>query len=289
MTPQTTVSKRQVLARYVSLLGLSLSIALTAPLALAEKADQDKPTNIAADHTESDDLHQIDIFTGNVILTKGTILIRSDKLLVHQDPEGYQSGVATWDGKTPVFFKQKREGFADQYMEGWAERVEYDERTSLVKLFNHAIVKRLEGAKETDQADGDTITYNSDTEKYWVESGGTDGRTHTVIQPKTQPCPAGTSGTPTPVPAGTPLPASGIPLGCSAQTAKPAAPAAPVITPGPGSGADTTPQDGTSASSAASGSGTANAPTPAPAAAPAPAPIPSVDLKPSDTLLTRPQ
>jgi lipopolysaccharide export system protein LptA len=271
MTTQKTIGKGQ-LAWAAKLLAVALAIALIEP-ALAEKADQEKPTNIAADHTESDDLHQIDIFTGNVILTKGSILIRSDKLLVHQDPEGYQSGVATWDGKTPVFFRQKREGFADQYMQGWAERVEYDERTSLVKLFSHAIVKRLEGAKETDEAKGDTITYNSDTEKYWVESGDTEIRTYTVIQPKDKPCPPGTTGTPTPVPAGTPLPASAIPLGCSAVTvAKPLTAPALSITAAPG-GAGEAPSSG-------------NPSSPAPAT---PAPVPSVDLKPSDTLLTRPQ
>jgi lipopolysaccharide export system protein LptA len=284
MTKQKTISKVCGRAWHAGALCLALAMVLTPLAAVAEKADQEKPTNIAADHTESDDLHQIDIFTGNVILTKGTILIRSDKLLVHQDPEGYQSGVATWDGKTPVYFKQKREGFADQYMEGWAERVEYDERTSLVKLFNHAIVKRLEGAKETDEAKGDTITYNSDTEKYWVESGVTAPRTYTVIQPKATPCPSGTTGTPTPLPAGTPLPASGIPVGCTALTAPAKPGAASAATP---AAADASSIDGDATSSGSTSSGSTSSggssPTPTPTAPP------SVDLKPSDTLLTRPQ
>jgi lipopolysaccharide export system protein LptA len=220
---------------------VSLVALLMSGTALAEKADQEKPTNIAADHTESDDLHQIDVFTGNVILTKGSIILRSNKLLVHQDPEGYQSGVATWDGKTPVYFKQKREGFADQYMEGWAERIEYDEKSSLVKLYDHAIVKRLEGAKDADEARGDTITYNSDTEKYWVEAGKTQDRTYTVIQPKST-TPAAGAAPATALP-GTPVPS------------------VPVLTP-PVAG------------------------SPGIAAPPA---VPPVDLKPSDTLLTRPQ
>ena len=273
MTSQKNISKDRSWAWYAGALGVALSIALSPHAAVAEKADQEKPTNIAADHTESDDLHQIDIFTGSVILTKGTILLRSDKLLVHQDPEGYQSGVATWDGKTPVFFKQKREGFADQYMEGWAERIEYDERTSLVKLFNHAIVKRLEGAKETDEAVGDTITYNSDTEKYWVESGGTEQRTHTVIQPKTTPCPAGTTGTPTPLPAGAAAPLSAIPPGCTPATTPPK-PAA------------TTPAAASSDSAAPSPTGSVATPL---VPTPTPVPTPTVELKQSDTLLTRPQ
>jgi lipopolysaccharide export system protein LptA len=193
--------------------------------ARAEKADQQKPTNIVADHTESDDLHQIDIFTGNVILTKGTILLRCDKLLVHQDPEGYQSGVATWDGKTPVYFKQKREGFADQYMEGNAERIEYDEKTSTVKLFDHASVRRLEAGKDADEAHGDTITYNSESEKYFVTSGKTQTRTTTLIQPKTTP-PATTPATAVPAaPApGTALPLASAPASSSVPPALPKPP-----------------------------------------------------------------
>ena len=233
--PQNPTRARAVLSGIFQAVLILMAVGVEQP-ALAEKADQDKPTNIAADRTESDDLHQIDIFTGNVILTKGSIIIRADKLLVHQDPEGYQSGVATWDGKTLVYFKQKREGFADQFMEGYAERVEYDEKSSMVKLFDHASVKRLEGAKDADEAQGDTITYNEDTEKYFVASGKTQERTHTLIQPKSSANPATppTTGPATPSPSG----AAGI---SSPLPAKP------------------TPE------------------------------APQVELKPSDTLLTRPQ
>jgi lipopolysaccharide export system protein LptA len=222
----------------------------------AEKADQEKPTNIAADHTESDDLHQIDIFTGNVILTKGTIILRCDKLLVHQDPEGYQSGVATWDGKTPVYFKQKREGFVDQYMEGNAERIEYDEKSNTVKLFEHATVKRLQAGKDADETHGDTITYNSENEKYFVTSGATQPRTFTLIQPKTP--------EPQPGAAGTARPASGV-----------------AIVKAPGTASTT---------QSATPSGSATAALPAASSVPVPAAKPPpVELRPSDTLLTVPQ
>jgi len=232
-----------------------------APPAHAEKADQEKPTNIAADHTESDDLHQIDVFKGNVILTKGTIILRCDKLLVHQDPEGYQSGVATWDGKTPVYFKQKREGFVDQYMEGNAERIEYDEKTNTVKLFEHAIVKRLQAGKDADETHGDTITYNSETEKYFVTSGATQPRTFTLIQPKTVEPQPGTPGAATP----------GHPPIAPGKTV--AATPAPGATPQPATTPDTT-----------------TATLPASSSVPPPAPKPPpVELRPSDTLLTVPQ
>jgi lipopolysaccharide export system protein LptA len=46
----------------------------------AEKADRDKPMNIEADALRYDDLKQTSVFTGNVVLTKGTILIRGARV-----------------------------------------------------------------------------------------------------------------------------------------------------------------------------------------------------------------
>jgi lipopolysaccharide export system protein LptA len=248
-----------------ALLILCIAGLLSSLPAHAEKADQEKPTNIAADHTESDDLHQIDIFTGNVILTKGTIILRCDKLLVHQDPEGYQSGVATWDGVTPVYFKQKREGLVDQYMEGNAERIEYDEKTNTVKLFDHALVKRLQAGKDADETHGDTITYNSENEKYFVTSGKTQPRTHTLIQPKSTEPPGGT---PAKVTAGSATPATATPARAAPEATNASAPSGtPAATPG------SIPAGGPATSSV-------------PPIAPKP---PPVELKPSDTLLTVPQ
>ena len=42
----------------------------------AEKADRNKPMNVEADALRYDDLKQTSVFTGRVVLTKGTILIR---------------------------------------------------------------------------------------------------------------------------------------------------------------------------------------------------------------------
>ena len=51
-------------------------------------------------------------------------MIRGDRMEVRQDKEGFKHGT-TWGNL--AYFRQKREGF-DEYIEGWAERVEYDGR-----------------------------------------------------------------------------------------------------------------------------------------------------------------
>ncbi len=170
--------------------------------AFAERADKDKPTVIEASKSSIDDLNQTSIYSGNVVLTKGTIVLRTDQLTVRQDPEGYTFGTAVnGAGGTLAYFKQKREG-VDEFIEGQAERIEYDEKADMVRLFNRAVVKILRAGREADEARGDRIDYNSRTDVYNVDSsGGQDAgkRARFVIQPKIKP------GAPGDVPAGRPI------------------------------------------------------------------------------------
>ena len=48
----------------------------------------DKPLNIEADNMTYDDLKQINIFTGHVVATKGTIVIKADRVEVTPGPAG---------------------------------------------------------------------------------------------------------------------------------------------------------------------------------------------------------
>ena len=171
---------------------LVASIFCASPQAFAERADKEKPAVINADHNSGDDLNQVHVYTGDVVLTKGTIILRADQLTVKQDPEGYNLGVAiaTQPGKL-AYFKQKREG-VDEYIEGQAERVEYDEKADTVRLFKRAVVKRLVAGRDADESRGDRIDYNTRTETYDVQSAQPADqskrvRTMTIIQPKIKP------------------------------------------------------------------------------------------------------
>ena len=206
------------LSLFAALLMAGTAIFAFAPQAFAERADKDKPAIINADKSSGDDLNQTSVYTGDVVLTKGTITLRGDRLTTRQDPEGYNHAtlIATQPGKL-AYFKQKREG-ADEYIEGQAERIEYDEKTDTVKLFNHAVVKRLAAGRDADEIRGDRIDYNSRTEIYNAQSnsqsadsstaGGKDSRVRVVLQPKIRPDEA--SG------ASNPPGASGVPAGVSA-------------------------------------------------------------------------
>src|SRR3990167_10782757 len=84
--------------------------------AAAETADRDKPMNAEADALRYDDLKQTTVFTGNVVITKGTTIIRGERVDVAQDPEGYQQAVAIAAPGKLAFYRKKRDG-VDEYIE----------------------------------------------------------------------------------------------------------------------------------------------------------------------------
>jgi lipopolysaccharide export system protein LptA len=160
--------------------------------ARAEKADSDKPTNVEADQMAYDDVKQINTFTGNVVLTRGTLIMRAQKLIVTQDPAGYQFATLLAPPGGVATFRQKRDGGPNQWVDGQAERIEYDGKAELVKLFSKAKLRRLEGTKPTDEVEGEFISYDSRAEFFSVnntasgESKPGSGRIKAVIQPRSE-------------------------------------------------------------------------------------------------------
>jgi lipopolysaccharide export system protein LptA len=156
----------------------------------AEKADTAMPTNVEADRMAYDDVKQINTFAGNVVLTRGTLVMKAAKLVVSQDPSGYQFATLQAPQGGVATFRQKRDGGPDLWIEGQAERIEYDGKAELVKLFSNAKIRRLEGKKPTDEVEGQFISYDSRAEFFTVnntlagESKAGGGRIKAVIQPR---------------------------------------------------------------------------------------------------------
>jgi lipopolysaccharide export system protein LptA len=158
---------------------LPLALVLLASLstgAWAEKADRNKPMNVESDTLRYDDLKQVSIFTGRVVLTKGTILIRGAQIEVRQDAEGYQYGLVTSEPGKLAFFRQKREG-VDEFIEGEGITLEYDGKADTVKFINSALLRRLRGATLADEVTGQVIVYNNSTDVFTVDGGKTQGAT----------------------------------------------------------------------------------------------------------------
>jgi len=172
----------------------ALLVVLSFP-AFAEKADSEKPINLEADRISMDDVKKVQIFDGNVVLTQGTMQIRTAKLVVTQDADGFQKGVASGGANGLARFRQKLEG-KDAYIEGEAERIEHDARSEKTQFFTRAWVKNGQ-----DEVKGQYISYDSLTENYLVTNGAGDSKTATgaaqarvraIIQPKGKNAPSET-------------------------------------------------------------------------------------------------
>ncbi|CAN7413075.1 lipopolysaccharide transport periplasmic protein LptA [Acidovorax sp. LjRoot38] len=156
------------------LLPILLLAALTCTfgVAHAEKADRAKPMNIEADALRHDELKQTSVFSGRVVMTKGSIVLRGARLDVRQDADGYQYGVVTAEPGKRAFFRQKRDtlpGAPDEFIEGESEVIEYDGKADNVRFISRAELRRYRGAVLSDEITGAVIVYNNLTDVFSVD------------------------------------------------------------------------------------------------------------------------
>lgn len=177
--------RRRLLALAAALAGLAAG----GP-ALAEKADRFKPLNVEADQPGRIDLlNQHVVFNGNVVVTKGTMTIRAGRIEVRETPDGYHSAVAIGATNRPATFRQKRDG-VDEWIEGEAERLEYDGKTDTIRFVTNAAVRRLRGSTVADEIAGNVVSYDSIAEVFSVSGGAAatptnpGGRVRAVLTPR---------------------------------------------------------------------------------------------------------
>lgn len=162
----------------------------------AERADSLKQAVINFDSLDVDEVTQTRILTGNVELTRGTLVLKSDRALVKETPEGYMSVTLTANSGKLATFRQKRDGGPNLWVEGQAQRIEYDERAELVKLFNNAEVRELENGRLANEIKGPFISYDNRREVAQVRNDPTGqskvggGRGTLIIAPRRTTAPA---------------------------------------------------------------------------------------------------
>lgn len=164
--------------------------------AAAEKADAYKPTQISCRACDANSLTGTFQVGGGVDVTRGTLKINADSGRVEQSPEGYQRILLQAEPGNKVRFRQRADGPGERWMEGQADRVEYDDRSATVKLFSKAKVGRTLDGILTEQAEGEYISYDSRTEVFVVRNSATGedrpggGRNTIILQSKRRPPPA---------------------------------------------------------------------------------------------------
>ena len=148
--------------RELRLLACALAIAgsLGTTAARAEKADRDKPIFYQGDSGGANLGSKDGELAGSVVITQGTMTIRADRIVFHQNPDNSLSATAYGN---PVTFREKRDG-VDEYYEGVAQRIVYNGQKRFLELFDRAVLK-----KSGDEIRSNYITYDAAAEVFKAE------------------------------------------------------------------------------------------------------------------------
>lgn len=172
--------------------------------AQAEKGDRSKPMTMESDKPCTVDLvKQVSTCSGNVVIAQGTLLIRADRVELRENPDGYRVATAYGSAGKPAQYRQKRDNL-DEFVEGSADRLEYDGRADTLRFSGNALVRRVRGGTAADEIQGSLITWDNTAELFSVQGGAATagnpgGRVRAVLAPQER-----ASG---PAPAAAPTPA----------------------------------------------------------------------------------
>ncbi len=174
------------------LLAALLAVAVAPLPARAEKADRTKPMVVEADRSGSVDLQrQLLVYSGNVVISQGTLMLRADRIELRESTEGYRAAIATGIVGKPATWRQRRDG-VDETVEGAADRIEFDGQADTLRFIGNSAVRRLRGGTVADEISGGTIVWDNTSEVFRVEGGATSpvnptGRVRAILSPRATP------------------------------------------------------------------------------------------------------
>lgn len=154
---------------------LALTFALGAGTVLARSSDRTQPMDIDAGRQEGTlDGNSVNVFSGGVTISQGTLDIRADRADIHQRGGDVVRAVLT--GNQAVLRQQMDDG---SQMTAKADRIDYDTATDVIVLSGNYTVTTPRGSTS-----GQRMTYDLKTGR--IESGGEgNGRVKLRILPKT--------------------------------------------------------------------------------------------------------
>ncbi|MGE4369985.1 MAG: lipopolysaccharide transport periplasmic protein LptA [Burkholderiaceae bacterium] len=167
-------------------------ILLAAGAARAQPAGATPPepdTVILSDTLSYDDLKKESVFTGNVVMTRGLMTLRADKLVMREEADGAQYGTATVQPGDLVRVRQENpEKFEVIQAEGL--RAEYNGPKEEIEMIGQAVVTRLVCGKPFDEIRGERVIYRQASNTYQAFGGSNsssrDGRVRSVAQPRSK-------------------------------------------------------------------------------------------------------
>ena len=157
----------------------------------AEKADRSKPMVVEADRDGVLDLQrQVLVYTGNVVISQGSMVLRTERVEMRTTSDGYRAASALGSAAKPANWRQRRDG-VDETVEGSAERIEFDGRADTLRFLGNGAVRRLRSGTVADEITGASIVWDNTSEVFKVEGGAATpanptGRVRAVLAPRVE-------------------------------------------------------------------------------------------------------
>lgn len=168
---------------------LAILLCAAALPAAALTTDRDQPIEVNADRFNGDEVKQTAVYSGNVIVTQGSMRITGDRLELRLTPKGYRQAEVTGKAR----FRQQRDPKGsvgpDEWVHAEASNILYDEEEDKITLTGAAKLSRVVSGVEKDITRGEKIVYDMRNARSTVDGGVVDGqrrRVTTIIAPRTQ-------------------------------------------------------------------------------------------------------
>ncbi|MFC6632594.1 lipopolysaccharide transport periplasmic protein LptA [Microbulbifer taiwanensis] len=147
--------------------------------ALALPDDREQPIKVQAKNLKADRGKNLSVYSGNVVITQGSLQIRADRVEVHGNASGEISRVVA-TGK-PAHFQQQVQQ-SQNPVKARARRIEFTVSSDELHLTGDAHVDR----------DGNTLTaekidYDLNSEQMQAQGQSGDGRVEMIWKPEKKP------------------------------------------------------------------------------------------------------
>lgn len=157
---------------FACLLVFALVFALFSHSVHARQSDFTKPILINADRTEYDEKTGIQIWSGNVEMTQGTMLIKADRITITLRDKKLSRVEGTG---SPIKFQQENE--AGELVTGNANSIDYNAENNSLALSGSATL-----TQPGQRLQSERIVFDINRQKVSAE-GGDNGRVSIQIQP----------------------------------------------------------------------------------------------------------
>jgi lipopolysaccharide export system protein LptA len=126
----------------------SIGLSLTASPAVALESDEDQPLYLEADNADLDEAKAMSVYTGNVLIQQGSLVIRADQVTMHHGEDRKPHKIIAV-GK-PATYRQELEG-EEEAIRAEALRMEYLTDKDEITLIDEAVVFQGEDTFRNDR------------------------------------------------------------------------------------------------------------------------------------------